>query len=424
MNDAKFFPIRSDTACLLKWGWSTIFLGQGTSSSCHRTDQAPIPPNDMASFHNLPNKIRAREMMRRGEWPQEGCQYCEKIERAGGKSDRIYQLENGNDQILTPPELLVDPAANAVTPTTLEIYFTNVCNMACLYCGSHFSSMWEEENRRFGEFQKGPIAFGYNRPHNPNYQAMLEQFWQYLGQDDRYQHIKQFQIAGGEPFFQPELEQCLAFWEAHPNPDLTFNFITNLKVPHQRFRDTIDRIGRMVDQGRLQRLQISSSLDCWGPQQEYVRHGLSIKQWQDNFEYLLDKPFVQQVINAAITPLTIKTLPDLIERWQAWNQRCQDKVIYFSFMTVMAPPWMDPAIFGAGVFDEDFDRVLALMPESDHYAINLREHMAGIAQQIRQSPRDVNMITGLIDYLDEIDRRRDTNWRLLFPWLDRDWSSR
>jgi hypothetical protein len=27
----------------------------------------------------------------------------------------------------------------------------------------------------------------------------------------------------------------------------------------------------------------------------------------------------------------------------------------------------------------------------------------------------------LIDYLDEIDRRRGTNWRDLFPWLDQDW---
>ena len=80
----QIFPIHSDTACLLKWAWSTVYLGQGTSSSCHRTDQAAIPVDDFASFHNLPNKIRAREMMRRGEWPQEGCQYCEKIEAAGG----------------------------------------------------------------------------------------------------------------------------------------------------------------------------------------------------------------------------------------------------------------------------------------------------------------------------------------------------
>jgi hypothetical protein len=39
------FPIQTATACVLKWAWSTIYLGQGTSSSCHRTDQAPIDPD-------------------------------------------------------------------------------------------------------------------------------------------------------------------------------------------------------------------------------------------------------------------------------------------------------------------------------------------------------------------------------------------
>ena len=136
------FPIRTETSCLLKWSWSTVFLRQGKSSSCHRTDQAVIPIDNFESFHNLPNKIHAREMMLRGEWPQEGCQYCEKIESAGGMSDRQYQLHAGHDLDRTPRELLDDPTTTEVVPTILEIYFNNTCNMSCLYCGSHFSSKW------------------------------------------------------------------------------------------------------------------------------------------------------------------------------------------------------------------------------------------------------------------------------------------
>ena len=151
----KVFPIKSDTACLLKWAWSTVYLGQGTSSSCHRTDQAPIPPDNFASFHNLPNKVAARELMKSGSWPKGGCQYCEKIEAAGGMSDRQYQLHAGHEQDRTPEELLTDPEAVEVVPTILEVYFNNTCNMACLYCGSHFSTKWEEENKRFGVFEQG-----------------------------------------------------------------------------------------------------------------------------------------------------------------------------------------------------------------------------------------------------------------------------
>ena len=409
---------------MLKWAWSTVYLRQGTSSSCHRTDQAPIPADNFASFHNLPNKVRAREMMRRGEWPQEGCQYCEKIENAGGVSDRQYQLLNRNDADRTPSELFQDIDANEVVPTILEIYFNNTCNMSCLYCGSHFSSKWEEENKRFGMFDNGKgVAFGWDRKQPDfDYQKMLADFWRYLEEDKRYLKIRQYQIAGGEPFFQPELDMSIEFWDTHPNPDLVFNFITNLKVAPAKFQSIINRLGHMAEQGKIKKVQISSSLDCWGPQQEYVRWGLDLREWTENFEYLLDKTFVQQCINSAISPLTIKTIPELVERMNAWNARKpHDHRITYSFMSVMAPNWMDPAIFGAGVFEEDFKRICEAMPNHTEYDRILVDHMAGIGRQIADTPRNVPMIHGLIDYVTEIDRRRGTNWRELFPWLDRKW---
>jgi organic radical activating enzyme len=374
--------------------------------------------------------------MQAGGWPQAGCQYCEKIESAGGMSDRQYQLHSGHDQYHTPRELLVDPTATEVVPTILEIYFNNTCNMSCLYCGSHFSSKWEEENRRFGEYhnEDKTVHFGWDKSQPKlNYNQMLTDLWQYLREKDRYLHIRQYQIAGGEPFFQPELDLSIDFWDQHPNPDLTFNFITNLKVPHKKFVSYIDRFKRMVDQGKLQRLQISSSLDAWGPQEEYVRQGLDLKEWEENFTYLLDKPWIQQCINLAINPLSIKTMPELLTRvnqWQdsipgVWNEQYKThnkKTIALSFMTVMAPSWMDPAIFGAGVFDQDFVEILKIMRVGTQSEQSAHQHMQGIAQQIAAAPRNITLINGLKDYLTELDRRRGTDWRLLFPWLDQAWS--
>ena len=431
----RIFPIKSETACLLKWAWSTVFLRQGTSSSCHRTDQATIPADNFASFHNLPNKIHAREMMLRGEWPQGGCQYCEKIETAGGMSDRQYQLHAGRDQYVTPRELLHSPEATEIVPTILEIYFNNTCNMSCLYCGSHFSSKWEEENSRFGQYQNSTktVQFGWdNKQPDLDYQHMLAEFWRYLHEKDRYLHIRQYQIAGGEPFHQVELQASIDFWDSHPNPELTFNFITNLKVSHKKFSDTIDRLGHMVEQGKIKGVQISASIDGWGPEQEYVRWGLDLTEWQENFEYCLTKPFIQLCINAAINPLTLKTMPELIRRinhWQqsipgTWNQQYQTmerRQISFSFMTVMAPKYMDRAIFGAGVFERDFENILSAMPVTTDSDQSAREHMQGIFAQISAAPRDHDMINGLKDYLTEIDRRRGTGWQELFSWLDQEW---
>lgn len=418
----RVFPIKSETACLLKWAWSTIYLRQGTTSSCHRTDQHAIDPNNFANFHNQPEKVAARELMLQGGWPQAGCQYCEKIESAGGMSDRQYQLHAGHDLDRTPQELYTDPTAVEVVPTILEIYFNNTCNMACLYCGSHFSTKWEEENKKYGVFKQGRVNFGHNSPTNPNYDRMLADFWRYLDEKDRYKHIRYYQILGGEPFFQPEFDTSIDFWETHVNPEITFNIITNLKVAPGKFRAYIDRFERMVELNALKRLQITGSLDAWGPQEEYVRWGLDLKEWQENWEYLLDKPWVVMCINTAITGLTIKTLPELIERIQQWNNaRPRYNPISFSFMSAMTPPEMVPDIFGPEVFDKDFERILETMPSVTPSDLAAREHMQGIMQQITQTPAQPDRIQDLKVYLTELDRRRGTDWRPLFPWLDQDW---
>lgn len=411
----KVFPIQTKTGCLLKWAWSTIYLGQGTTSSCHRTDQSPIDPNNFASFHNHPDKLEARKLMLKGEWPQAGCQYCEKIEAAGGTSDRQYQLSVDRNLDHIPKELFDNPAELEVVPTILEIYFNNVCNMACVYCGSHFSSKWEEENNRFGEFKQGNVKFGYNKPANPHYKTMLADFWKYLEENDRYKAIRFYQILGGEPFFQKEFDTSIEFWENHPNPDVAFNIITNLKVPPKKFKAYIDRFEKMVNEGKLARLQITGSLDAWGPQEEYVRWGLDLNEWQENWEYCLDKPWIVMAINSAITSLTIKTMPELLEKIPQWNAvRSKYNKIHFSFMSATNPFELVPDIFGPGVFTEDFKRIIAAMPDND---LSAKEHMAGIAKQIESSPRNSNRIADLKVYLTELDRRRGTSWPTLFPWL-------
>jgi hypothetical protein len=151
---------------------------------------------------------------------------------------------------------------------------------------------------------------------------------------------------------------------------------------------------------------------------------LDLAEWQENWEYLLDKPWVVMCINSAISALTIKTLPDLVERINGWNARRDPwNPISFSFMSVMTPPEMVPDIFGAGVFDADFERILSVMPGDKPQEIAAREHMQGIRQQIAGSPRDLSRIEDLKVYLTEIDRRRGTNWRELFPWLDQTFTS-
>ena len=133
------FPIVTETACQLKWTWSTIFLTTETTGSCHRTDHHRFD-TDLFDFHNTPRKLNDRQRMLQGQWPERGCDYCRNIEAAGGASDRITNLDFPG--IHAPPELDTDPHSVTVTPRMLEVYFDNVCNLKCLYCGPYFSTLW------------------------------------------------------------------------------------------------------------------------------------------------------------------------------------------------------------------------------------------------------------------------------------------
>jgi len=43
--------------------------------------------------------------------------------------------------------------------------------------------------------------------------------------------------------------------------------------------------------------------------------------------------------------------------------------------------------------------------------------MQGVKQQISKSNKNLTEIAKLQTYLDELDRRRNTDWRKTFPWL-------
>jgi hypothetical protein len=424
MSKQQIFPIKVAPACLLKWSWSSVFLNTGTSASCHRTHQYTIDPDNFEEFHNLPEKITARELMLAGKWPGAGCEYCKHIEDAGGISDRIFQLDSQGDACQHPPELDIDATATKVTPTILEVYFKNTCNMACTYCNADLSSRWEEEDRKF----LGKVRTAESRLLKANqYDKMVKGLWAYLEKDDRYKILRRYHILGGEPFLLTELDDSIAFWETHPNINLTFSIITNLNIPTERFQKYVDRFERLVLDNKIWKLQITASLDAWGPQQEYVRYGLDLSLWQRNFELLVTKPWVTLSINSTMSSLTIKNMPELIKKINHWNslrgteERTVDNVfngsIQHSFQTVIGNI-DDPYIFGNGVFNTAMDEILSLMPTDNIIQQSAKEHMQSIADALVKSGRDLKQIEKFKKHLDSMDQRRNTNWRTLFAWLD------
>lgn len=414
----KIFPITQGVACVNKWTWSTIWLTNGTTASCHRVLPHEVSLEDFDNFHNTPEKIEQREMMLRGEWPQKGCQICQQIEQAGGKSDRLYYSREVHGW--TPKEVFEEDGIPVrVTPRLVELFINNTCNLKCIYCDPILSSSIEKENAQWGTFRnpkQHDHVLLYDRENSviETRTEYVDAFFRWL--EKNHLEVPRLHILGGEPFLQPEINRIIDFYDQHPSPECTINIISNLMVKEKNMQNYIDRFAQLVEQGKIEKLHVTGSIDAWGPGAEYVRNGMQLATFENNLRYLLQNPKANEVgIYQVVTAMGVKESVALYEKILEWRQINPALKYHFQLNTDPSKEFMHPGYWGTDLWQEDFKNLLALMAKNsdDRHA-----EMLGIWKDVQtlgpnEEKREVFRV-----YLDELDRRRGTNWRSLFPYLD------
>lgn len=415
----KKFPIKKGLPCQLKWNHSTVFLTMGTTASCHRVKHDPILiENGKINFHNIPSKLEARTKMLRGEWPGRGCEHCKTIEDSGGESERMTNIDFPG--LLYPKELDQDPNAVRVTPTQLEIYFSNTCNLKCIYCNSKFSSTIDAENARYGEWdhwndQLGGLWLPGKIEVAANMAEMSDKLFDWL--EDNILDLNKIFILGGEPFLQKETERLIEFLERKPCPNLMLSIFSNLTVDPDRVKKWLARMWRLKTKGHIQSLQVVGSLDCWGPEAEYVRNGLDLKKFKDNFEFMLNETDIVLNINSAMTALTVPSMPALVKQINQWSKK---RTVYWSMMKAgdAGRSYLNPTIFGKDILDLGINQSIEIFnTQGDRIKEIYLRNLKGIAKECENTAPDLISQQRLEKYLDELDRRRNTDWRTTFPTI-------
>ena len=119
----------------------------------------------------------------------------------------------------------------------------------------------------------------------------------------------------------------------------------------------------------------------------------------------------------------IKTMPELIEKIKQYSQH---RYIghYFQFLGPNSDAgepnvYQHPKQFAYELWAEDFERILRAMPQDLEQQREAIPRMQGHQRLLQQhTQHNYKKISELHTYLDELDRRRNTNWRELFPYLD------
>ena len=418
----KRFPLAGKgLACQLKWTQSTVYLTDGVSASCHKAGFGNyLTENGEINFHNTPNKIEDRRKMLRGEWPGNGCEHCKHIEQAGGESDRTIHLEM--EGTTAPPELENDPEAVEVTPRILEVYWGNTCQQSCIYCNAHYSSTIQQEEKRFGDFNQGGVIIQDTWKKNPHIEEHTELLFKWF---DKHLHkLHKIIVLGGEPFLQKETYRFIEMLEKGNHPDLTLVFFSNLNIEHERFKKWMDRLDVLKKSNRLDKIQIFFSCDALGPEGEYVRTGLDLEVAIKNFEHILHNTDIEQGINSALTVTAVPGMPALAKYI---NECSKIKPIYWS-MTKAANkdvdhrPYLYPGIFGSKINDWGLVEAIELFDVNtgghpDSVKVNHKKFMQGNMKEFSAEEPSLLRMKQLKIYLNELDRRRGTDWTKIYPQI-------
>lgn len=435
----------SPTFCLAKWLRVTLHLGIGHTHSCHHPRSHKIPIEELkdnpSALHNTDKKKCARKQMLAGEAPTE-CEYCWSIERQknSGISDRIIKSYDWWSKDLLDDIASLPPDAN-VNPTYVEISFNNTCNFKCSYCSPEFSSRWLEEINKNGPYRitadhqmhsiealKASGRIPLDNSENPYISAFWD-WWPQLVQD-----LKILRITGGEPLLDSNTFKLLERFIAVPRPELSVGVNTNLGVPSARLRQFYDTVHQLVTTSAIKSFHLFTSVDTWGEQAAYIRHGLDFNTFLANIEVILSElPAVNITIMCTFNALSVPNFRLFLENYIALKSKYLTKEswsrVHLNMDYLRHPELQSVLVLPSDYLVRKFSEMTEFVENhtSNSKELGLTAHEVLKFNNVKSHALETEMnnrkyhMASFYRYFKEHDRRRQTNFIAAFPELETFW---
>lgn len=424
----------SPTFCAAKWKQVSILLNQGRTHSCHHPGTHEIPlgelKNNSSALHNTNYKKQQRQLMLQGLRPKE-CDYCWRVEdsKTDGFSDRFYKsISPWADIDNTILEIKNNEWDYDVVPSYLEVSFSSLCNFKCIYCGPNSSTRWQDEMRTYGNYPLVNMPFNsgnYNKTEEIK-NLYIEAFWKWF--PNIVHKLHNLRITGGEPLLSDDTFKVLEFLENNPQPNLIFNINTNLCVPLHLIEKLVKKLVYLQNNNCVKNVTIFTSCEATKQQSEYIRFGIDYMQWLKNCEYLAGNiPNVKITIMATYNILSVFTFTDFVKDMIRLKQKFnQPKNFYIDIPYLRYPEflavWNIPDKFFHYI--EDTISLMSSHIKNEYFTVaevSKIKNILVLCKSYNEDPTKQDVLKhnrrnfGL--YVQELDRRRNTNFVETFPEL-------
>jgi organic radical activating enzyme len=419
--------------CLAKWHHTTIYLQTGETHSCYHPAPHKIPleelKNNPSALHNTNHKKLERREMLNGEKPT-GCQYCWNIESLG--PDYISDRHIRNSTIFTEErykQVLNGSWNQDINPEYIEINFGNECNFKCGYCHPKFSTRFYNEIK-----EHGPVTTVKNHRCDIDWMELYQReednpyadaFWEWWPELRKTLNI--MRVTGGEPLMHRSTWQLFDKIENDPMPNLELNINSNLGVKHSLVEKMAETVERLHNEKKIRTFRLFTSIDTWGQKAEYIRTGLDLTLWEQNFHTYLNKTTMPINFMITFNILSVTSFTSLLEKILEWRKQYGHKRIRFDTPYLRDPLQYDINILPKEDFMPYMLKSLEFMEKNideknDKFSVVEYEKFKRVVDYMKNThyaePKIIEGRKDFYNWFNALDSRRDTKFLEIFPELE------
>ena len=432
----------SPTFCLAKWHHTTIYLHTGQTHSCYHPAPHKIPLEEIAinpsALHNTLQKKKERAEMLIGEKP-DGCKYCWNVESLGDTHISDRMIRNGS--IYTPDrvnEITTNLWDHNINPEYIEIAFSNECNFKCGYCHPMSSSSYHSEVKLHGPItnvKNHSIDVDWFKPFEEGNNPYIDAWWEWWPEVSKTLNI--LRITGGEPLMHRSTWRLFELLREDPKPYLELNLNSNLGIQTRFVDKLVANVTDIINNNKIKRFKLFSSMDTWGKRAEYLRTGLNIELWEKNLDTYLIGTNADITFMCTFNILSVTSFISFLEKVLEWRAKYNEidiknnhhnktrRKIRFDTPYLKEPLQYDMHILPKDEFLPYFDAILQFIDdnrdESDVTKFSdleyerfrrVRDYFATVSydeHRINEGRKD------FYNWFTEYDRRRGTSFSETFP---------
>jgi len=413
----------------------------GAKSGDYTVGLVKMEDGKPANFqHNLPSEAfnndymkSVRKTMLEENVPQ-SCSKCFQEEQQGIVSKRIWETGTWYlQEQLDIQELIKETLEDGTVPYKLQyldLRLGHTCNLKCVMCSPHDSSLWVSEHKKIYPIFQSPLikkqlswdSTSFNNQWHEN-----PEFWEEIY--EQIPNIKQLYFAGGEPLLIKEHKTFL-------QEIIKRGYAGNIRLRYNTNGILInDEMIEIWEQ--FKKVKVGVSLDGLTDRVGYIRYPTDFKTVEENL-WRLDRTSDKIQINIALAAqvLNIKHIPDFI-KW-----KINSKFTKINFGKNAAGHTADGGICGVHlVWIPTWLNIRVLPPEDK---LEVRKLFTELKQWLwdnytqddefwhvnpygwkrwegildfMDSEDQSNLLPDFREYINTLDKQRNTDFKTTFPEL-------